>query len=245
MPKLTVIFTCIFFSLYSCTPQKQSITVSYNDYKINKENKQDSSLTAMLQPYANNIHTAMSKVIGFSTKGLTVKQPESDIGNFMADCMKIMAEKKFERKIDAAFVNFGGIRSYLPKGDITIGAIYEIMPFDNLIVLQEVKGNVLKEFLNKTAELNGWPVSNGVKLKINNKQAFDIFINEKPLDENATYTIANSDYIARGGDGCAMLTTIPVINKGYLFRDALIDFIQELTKQGKPIDWHTEGRVTY
>jgi len=64
----------------------------------------------------------------------------------MADAIKTMAEMKFQKKIDAAFVNFGGIRSYLPKGDVTVGKIFELMPFDNLVVLQEIKGDKLKSF---------------------------------------------------------------------------------------------------
>ena len=43
-------------------------------------------------------------------------------------------------------MNHGGIRSYIPKGNITTGKIFELMPFDNLIVLQEVKGSVLQQF---------------------------------------------------------------------------------------------------
>ena len=77
----------------------------------------------------------------------------------MTNAMKIMAEKKFETHVDAAFINYGGIRSYLPKGDITIGRIFELMPFDNLIVLQEIKGDTLLSFLNFIAERNGWPIS--------------------------------------------------------------------------------------
>ena len=75
----------------------------------------------------------MNTVIGFSTIGLTKKLPESGLGNLIADAMKEMAQKKYATKVDAAFVNYGGIRSYIPKGEITIGKIFEIMPFDNLI----------------------------------------------------------------------------------------------------------------
>jgi 2',3'-cyclic-nucleotide 2'-phosphodiesterase (5'-nucleotidase family) len=60
--------------------------------------------------------------------------------------MRIMAEQKFGKKVDAAFINYGGIRSYIAKGEITVGKIYELMPFDNLIVLQDLKGAVFKSF---------------------------------------------------------------------------------------------------
>ena len=232
--------------LISCAPQQQTTrTYKYQGYQIEKQNKADESVLKMLSPYADSINKTMNKVIGFSTTGLTKKQPESELGNFMTDCMKEMAQKKFGKKVDAAFVNFGGIRSYLPKGDITVGKIYELMPFDNLIVLQEVNGSVLKLFLAKVAERGGWPVS-GMSYQIKEKHPQNILIDGKPIDDNTIYTIANTDYIAlQGGDDCSMLKALPTLNIGYLFRDALIEYVQQVTKKGNPIESKIEGRVTY
>ncbi|MDB5211829.1 MAG: 5-nucleotidase, partial [Sediminibacterium sp.] len=139
-------------------------------------------------------------------------------------------------------MNQFGIRSYVPKGNITIGKIFELMPFDNLVVLQEVKGSVLHQFLDKIAADGGWPVS-GVTMGIKEKKAINITINGSPLNENATYTIANSDYVASGGDNCEMLRNVPQQNKGYLYRDALIEYVSNFTQQGKPVDQIIENRV--
>jgi 2',3'-cyclic-nucleotide 2'-phosphodiesterase (5'-nucleotidase family) len=199
----------------------------------------------MLMPYKDSLDKSMNEVIGFSIHGLFKKQPESPLGNFMADAIKTMAEKKFNKKIDAAFVNFGGIRSYIPKGDITIGKIFELMPFDNLIVLQELKGVKLKSFLDRVCEKGGWPVSKGITYAIKDKAAIDILINGNAIDNNATYIIANSDYIANGGDNCDMLKNIPKQNINYLMRDALIEYTKMLTQESKPIDVKIENRVVY
>ena len=232
--------------LISCTPQQQTTrTYDYQGYKIEEQNKVDERIIKMLAPYSDSINKIMNRVIGFSTTGLTKKQPESELGNFMTDCMKEMAQQKFDKKVDAAFVNYGGIRSYLPKGDITVGKIYELMPFDNLIVLQEVKGAVLKKFLDKVAERGGWPVS-GMSYQIKEKHPQNILLDGKPIDDNTIYTIANTDYIAlQGGDDCSMLKELPTVNIGYLFRDALIEYVQQVTKKGNPIEGKIEGRVTY
>src|SRR6478609_4376489 len=88
-------------------------------------------------------------VVVFAVSCSTTHQPESGLGNLMADCMKTMAEKKFNRKVDAGFMNQFGIRTSIPKGNITVGKIFELMPFDNLVVLQEIKGTVLKQFLER------------------------------------------------------------------------------------------------
>ena len=233
----------VLFVVNSCTAPQQTTSLNFTGYRIQKDAKQDTALTAMLQPYAASLNASMNKVIGFSNTNLSAKQPESGLGNFMADCMRIMAEKKFGKKVDAGFMNQGGIRSYIPKGNITVGKICELMPFDNLVVLQEVKGTVLQQFLDHTAADGGWPVSAGLSMGIRNKKAVNVLINGKALDEKASYVIANSDYVAGGGSDCDMLKKIPQQNKGYLLRDALIEFVTEMTRQGKPLDYSIEKRV--
>ena len=229
----------------SCSTGKESSSLVYTDYRIQKQGKTDSGLLKMLEPFSATLDASMNKVIGFSLINLNKKQPESGLGNFMADCIWLTAEKKFGRKVDAGFVNTGGIRSYIPKGNVTVGKIFELMPFDNLVVIQEVKGSVLLAFLNKTAADGGWPVSKSVTMGIKDKKAINIRIAGKPIDENGTYVIANSDYVANGGDNCEMLKKIPFVNKGYLFRDALIEFVTDLTLQGKALDYSIENRVVH
>ena len=236
-------FVLVIFAV-SCSTSNQPTSILYKDYRIDhKEVKPDSGVAKMLQSYTVTLNASMDKVIGFSNNTLSAKQPESALGNLMADCMKIMAEKKFNRKIDAGFMNQWGIRSSIPKGNITIGKVFELMPFDNLVVLQEIKGSIFKQFLEKIASNGGWPVSAGVKMSIKDKKLVDVTINGKPLDENSTYVIANSDYVAGGGDNCEMLRGIPQISRGYLFRDALMEFISSFTQQGKPVDYSIENRV--
>ncbi|MEO7530606.1 MAG: 5'-nucleotidase [Sediminibacterium sp.] len=235
--------TVIFASSCSSSTKNTSTSLLYKDYRIEKEAKKDGDLEKMLQPYAASLSVTMDKVIGFSNNGLMSKQPESGLGNFMADCMRSMAEKKFGKKVDAGFMNQFGIRSYIPKGNITIGKIFELMPFDNLVVLQEIKGTVLQQFLDKIASDGGWPVSAGVTMGIKDKKAVNVIINGKRLNENDTYLIANSDYVANGGDNCEMLRKIPIQSKGYLYRDALIEYVTNFTQQGNPVDYTIEKRV--
>ncbi len=185
----------------------------------------------------------MDKVINSATKTLTKKRPESELGNFLADALLYMAEEKYKTKVDVAFINYGGIRlEQLPAGDVTIGKVFEIMPFDNLLILQKLKGSVLQEFLDLTAKHGGWPVS-GITMQIKNGKAVNIKVGDKPLDAEATYTISNSDYIANGGDNADMLKALPQISNGYLMRDAIADYIIKLKKEGKQITADIENRV--
>jgi 2',3'-cyclic-nucleotide 2'-phosphodiesterase (5'-nucleotidase family) len=66
----------------------------------------------------------------------------------------------------------------------------------------------------------------------------------QPLDTEKIYTIANSDFIANGGDNADMLRPVPQITNGYLMRDAIIDYISWLKSQGKNITATIENRVT-
>lgn len=244
MYRRKIIFLSLSIALFSCSTFYQPTSLNHTQYKIDKTIPGDSSLIVLLQPYAKDINATMNKVIGTSAATYTKAQPESELGNFLADCYKEMAEKKFNRKVDAAFMNDGGIRTYLSKGDITVGKIFEIMPFDNLLVLQELKGSVLQEYLNIMAADRGWPVSKGVTMQIKNKKAINVTINGKPLDLNATYTVAHSDYVANGGSDCSMLKPIPQINRGYLMRDAMIEYVTAKTSEGKAIEPIIEKRVT-
>jgi 2',3'-cyclic-nucleotide 2'-phosphodiesterase (5'-nucleotidase family) len=229
-------------TFYSCTKPPQ---VNYTTYKINTQPNVDSVYSKMLAPYKDSLNKSMNEVIGFATNGLSKKQPESVLGNFMTDAIKIMAEKMFGKKIDAAFINYGGIRSLKQNGEVSVGKIFELMPFDNLVVLQQLKGFQLKQFLNKVCEKGGWPVSKGLTYSIKEKQLGDVLIDEKPIIDSKVYTIANSDYIANGGDDCAMLKSIPQQNIYYSIRDALIEYIKLLSIQGYPLNAKIENRVVY
>lgn len=229
--------------LYSCNPSYKASSVLYKDYRITNLSN-DSSLQTFLRPYADSVNNSMNKVIGRLSVDLEKAQPEGTLGNFMADAMKTMAEKYYNTKVDGAFVNYGGIRLPSVKaGDITRGRIFELMPFDNIIVLQKIQGTVLQEFLDHIVGRGGWPVA-GITMQIKNKKAVNVLIDGKPLDVNMTYTIANSDYVANGGDNCEMLKVIPQISNGSLLRDGLIEYVESFTKKGQVISATIQNRVT-
>jgi 2',3'-cyclic-nucleotide 2'-phosphodiesterase (5'-nucleotidase family) len=240
---LRFFFPAAFLLIFSCKPAYKASSVQYKDYKV--ENTQtDTSFNVFLSPYSDSVNRSMNMVIATLATDLEKKQPESTLGNLMADAMKTMASKYYGMNVDAAFVNYGGIRLPVVKaGVITKGKIFELMPFDNIIIIQKMQGKVLKEFLDHVASRGGWPVS-GLTMQIKNSKAENVIINGKPLDLSATYTIANSDYVANGGDKSEMLRVIPQINNGSLFRDALIEYFSSFTKAGKQITVTIENRVT-
>jgi 2',3'-cyclic-nucleotide 2'-phosphodiesterase (5'-nucleotidase family) len=241
---LFVVSFLVVFCLLSCKTVYQPQTVQYTDYRINQNNKQDSSVIKLLQPYADSVNKSMNTIVAVAETELIKKQPEGTLGNVLADAMLAKAKELYKTAVDASFINYGGIRlPSIPAGNITKGKIFELAPFDNIIVLQKVSGKILQELLNHISGKNGWPVA-GISWQIKNKEAINVLVNGAPIDETAVYTITLLDYVANGGDDCNMLRPIPQINYGYLFRDAVIDYFTDINKQGKKITAQIEKRIS-
>lgn len=231
--------------LESCTVYRYvPAAVSHQSYPVSASHGQDSMFLRMLLPYRDSVDRLMTTVIGFATANLYEGKKENPLGYFFTDAMKEMGEKRFGKKIDAAIMNSGGIRSYISKGNITTGMMYNLMPFDNMLVLQELKGSVLKQLLDHSAAGGGWPAS-GITMQVRDRKAENILIQNKPIDENMVYVIALSDYVANGGDYSAMLKGVPQQNIGYLLRDALIEYVEQFTARGKPVTVADEKRIMY
>ncbi|HRG81981.1 MAG TPA: 5'-nucleotidase C-terminal domain-containing protein [Chitinophagaceae bacterium] len=243
-PSAIFLALLLLFTGYSCTTSYQTSALQYKSYRISDGQQKDSSLLTFLKPYGEQVNKTMNEVVGVAAISLDKAQPECTLGNMMVDAFMTMAAEKYNTKVDGALVNFGGIRlTQLPKGNITTGKIFELMPFDNLLLLQKMKGSVLQQVLDLAAAKGGWPLA-GITMQIRDKKAVNVKVGGQPLDMNATYTIANSDFIANGGDNADMLRTIPQITNGYLMRDAIIDYIRKHKAEGKEISSTIENRVT-
>ncbi|MBL0232184.1 MAG: 5'-nucleotidase C-terminal domain-containing protein [Chitinophagaceae bacterium] len=248
MKKYSSAILLFFFSIllqFSCHTPYRTEKLIYSNYRLSQETIKDSSTIALLKPYSEEVSRTMNDVVGTIAVSMDKAQPESALGDWMADAYLAMAKEKFKRNVDGAMMNFGGIRlTQIPAGPITRGKVFELMPFDNLLILQEMTGAQVQQLLDLIAARNGWPLA-GITMEIKEKKAVNIWVGGKQLDPSATYTIANSDFVANGGDEAAFLKSIPQINIGYLMRDALFDYINTFTKAGKPITAPAANRVRY
>ncbi len=184
----------------------------------------------------------MSAVIGYNEKQLERKKQANALGFFMTDAYLEMARQKVNAKVDVAFMNSGGVRlPDLPAGAITLGKIYELMPFDNLMVLLKLKGYQLKQYLDTLANTEG-VIASGITLQIVNKTVQQVMVAGQPLDLNADYIIVHSDYVVINSN---LLKNIDRNTNGYLLRDAIIDYIRFLNDQNKKITVSNIERVSY
>lgn len=228
----------------ACHTSYKAQSLQYKNYAISDSLQTDARLAALIKPYGDSVRKSMSEVVGYADKSLDKLPMESELGNYMADALWYMAKEKYQVPVDAAMVNYGGIRlNQLPAGAVTRGKIFELMPFDNVLILQKLKGSVLQQLLDLTASKGGWPLA-GITMQIRAGKAVNVRIGGKPLDPDAVYTVANADFVANGGDDAEMLRRVPQISNGYLVRDAFFDYIRLMKAQGKNMTANLENRVT-
>lgn len=228
----------------SCRTIYQPLSVQYQDYRLYPNYVSDSNMLVMLKPYSDSVHKSMNSIVATAATELERKQPEGTLGNILTDAILIKARENYQLNVDAAFINFGGIRlNSIPAGVISRGKVFELLPFDNVIVLLKIDGKLLQFFLDHITSRGGWPCA-GIAWTIKNNKAVNIYIAGKPFSESSVYTIAVSDYVANGGDDCDMLRPVPQINNGYLLRDAVLDYFAELSKQGKTVSAKIENRIS-
>ena len=236
-PLLIAIFLAV-----SCSTSYKAENVQYISYRIQQRDEGSKSLLTIVQPYSDSVNKLMNVVIGFNEAQLEKKKQGNTLGFFITDAYLEMAKQKVDPKVDAAFMNSGGIR--LPEmspGAITQGKIFELMPFDNLMVLLKMKGSLLKQYLDTLAANEG-VIESGMTMQIVNKTVQQVMVGGKPLDLNADYTIAHSDYVAMNS---SLLKNIDRKTNGYLLRDAIIDYIRFINGQNKKISVSKIDRVSY
>ncbi|GAB3023869.1 5'-nucleotidase C-terminal domain-containing protein [Spirosoma pulveris] len=205
----------------------------------------DSSVATFLTPYRQGLEKTMNEVLARSTARIEKGQPEGPLNDLLTDALLKQAIERYGKPIDCSHLNYGGIRNNLPEGNITTGSIFEVMPFDNQLIVLTMTGDMLRQMLNHFAKGDKLVVG-GLRAKLHNGQLQSAtFTNGRTLQPNETYTVVMSDYVANGGDEAGFLKNpIKSENINYLMRDALIDYFRLLGKTGQPINPVSDGRIS-
>ena len=182
----------------------------------------DSSMQELVKPYKQSLADEMEEVIGQLDTPLYHQHPEE-------------MEEYTGSAPDFALHNYGGIRlEVLPEGPVTVGRIYEILPFDNALVDLSADSATVDTLVEHFMERGGWPLSRGIDIRCSDS-GYTVDIAGKPLSGDRIYHIAMPDYIANGGDDCAFLKDNPRISTGYFVRDLMVEYIREETAEGMTI----------
>ncbi|MEN9951251.1 MAG: hypothetical protein RLY85_2003 [Bacteroidota bacterium] len=231
--------------LVGCITRNQLTGVRYKGYPVNPARAADTALLRLVQPFRDSVGKTMDQVLVMNQQELLKELPNSPLGNFLADAYLWAARTMFDAKADIAFMNHGGVRiNRMATGPITRGLVYEVMPFDNQLVIVPVRGEVLRQYIDRLAAEGGGGGVAGLSYRITGKQAVEVMIQGKPLDLGATYMMVNSDYAVDGGGGFRAFKDLKQQRTGYLQRDAIIAYCQWHAKEGKPISTATNTRIS-
>lgn len=203
-----------------------------------------SEAEALLRPYRDSMQGRMQAVLGEGLQAWEKKKPSGSLGNLVADAMLSEALALEPRTVNAV-CNYGGIRlPRWPAGPITLGQVYELLPFDNELVLLELNGSQLRAWIRLMAAQGGWPIARPMPfdtakvmriepysdtLRRFSASAPDGEVYTQPFSaiaDTARYWIATNDYVANGGDQCIFLRDCPRRATGKLLRDLVVAYIQ-------------------
>lgn len=217
---------------------------SYKLIQVDKrlDSKTDKELNDIIAKYRLSVDSLMAKKVGKTTQAMENNAP--GLLNFVSDFALAKGKEISGQDIDIAFMNKGSLRRSLPKGDVSLGMLLMMQPFNNHIVVLELKGDAILRAFDVMAVRGGDGISKGASATINRseKKCTDVTLNGQPIDPDKTYRVATIDYLANGGDYMAPLTEGKVIatSKNIVFND-LVDYVSHL--KGKTIRADNEPRM--
>jgi len=239
--KILYLITLVFV-LESCS--KIYIKQEQNFTHLNlKDVSSNQKVNAELINYKLKVTEETEKTIAFSAAVLKKEGDETTLGNFVCDALMFAAKKEFANiKPDAVLINRGGLRVNLPEGNIKIINVFELMPFENELVLVKITGQKLLDGIALVIEKKH-PFF-GLFIKADNQKLLEAKINGENIEPQKLYTIITSDYLASGGDSFVFLKNPITTEKSNLkIRDAIINYCIYLSENKKQIIPYTDGRL--
>jgi len=207
----------------------------------------DAGVEAIVAKYNDQLSGEMNQVIARTDVRLEgektrVRNEETNLGNLIADIQREIAKPW---GAELSVINGGGIRESIGAGPISIGDVFKVIPFDNVIVVLDVPGSSLAKIFDRVAAKepqtgNFLQISKGSSYTIKDGKAVNIIIDGKPIDPGRVYKVSTSDFLADGGDGFAEFVGTRSYATGFTLRETLIDAFRALDR---PITVATEGRI--
>ncbi len=185
----------------------------------------DPEVEALIAPYRQQMEETMSEVLALCPVEMRTAHPEGNLGALVADIVLDRARRDADVPVAACVVNNGGLRTRWSPGEITLGLVYELMPFDNEISLLRLSARQVETLADQLADRRGEPVA-GLSFVIQDGRASGLEIGGEPVS-GGDYWIATNDYLAGGGGGMPVLWEPQEVRRtGILVRDAIADAVR-------------------
>ena len=233
MKRVILILFITIFSIQSC---ENNYVLQGNRIEVNNNVKSDKGIVEFITPYKNKVDSKMDSILAYSPTNYDKKNGllNTAIGNMMADVALKLSNPVYKarknRDIDFVLLNHGGIRASISKGDITTRTAYNVMPFENSMVVCELDGETVEELINYLKlSKKAHPIS-GINIVLDNSyNLIEAKINDKEISKNKIYSVATTDYLLNGGDKMDFFkkskeNTI----LDYKLRNILIDYFKQI-----------------
>ena len=233
------------FLFLGCNQERQHLLrIEGSKIEITDSLKINAEIDAFIKPFRDHINKDLDSVLAYSadTYSKSNGNLNTAIGNFIADAVYSESNPVFNKRtgknIDMVILNHGGIRSIIPKGDLTPRTAYQLMPFENSIVVVALKGYQIDNLTNylKTRK-RAHPIS---KLKLVLDAEFNIVettIKGEKVEANKTYYVATNDYLYNNGDNMSFFKpNDSLYTLNYKVRNALIDNFKRVDTINPVID---------
>lgn len=258
LPKiLRSVFLVLTFALIigSC---KLRSTIHKGGYiSIDSTISPDTSVTHWISKHTESLQSEMGIILGKSDTYFQPAQKRgriTEIGQQEANLARLCADwtlkgankwaiKNGQTPVQLAILNHFGLRKSIGPGKIYTGNMYEVMPFDNEVVLLVLSGKSMIKLFNYIATLGGTPIA-GAELWISDSTYLKAQIQNNAFDSRKSYCIATNDFMLGGGDGFTMLAEAKRITKtGLLLRDVFIDELSNESKKNNGLLPRTDLRI--
>jgi len=235
----------LFLILLSCKdPNYQNTKIVGKTSVIDSTTVSDSTYIKVIEPYKEKMIKEINTVLTYTTKDLvrTDGNMQSTLGNLMADLTYTRANPLFKKEtgkdIDFALLNYGGIRSGIFTGAVTNRNAFQLMPFENTLVVVELTAEKVQELVNYFTEgSRAHPLSKQIQLTISENGHALIKIRDMIFDKSKTYYVLTSDYLQSGGDRMDFFKDpVHLYKLDYKVRDAIIDYFKSVDTLRSTLD---------
>jgi 2',3'-cyclic-nucleotide 2'-phosphodiesterase (5'-nucleotidase family) len=227
---------CLILCLFTACKQDLHLTkIEGKRIEINNSISEKQDIENFIKPFREYITKDLDSILAYSVSTYSKNNGHLNtaIGNLMADAMLELStpiyKKRTGNNIDMAISNYGGIRAILSKGNVTARTAYELMPFENEIVVVELKGKYVKELVTYLQHSKQAHPISGLQIKLDKYyNLLEATIKGKPIDDNKTYHIATHDYLYNGGGKMTFFEKSDTLYYlDYKLRNLLIDYFKK------------------
>ncbi len=174
---------------------------------------------------------------------------ECPMGNLVADAM---LDRVKAQGIQIAFANSGGIRSSIDEGEVTMGEVMTVLPFQNTLSTFQITGqgliDALENGVSQVEEVAGrFPQVAGMSFTWDPTVApgegriKEVLVGGAPIDPAKVYGVVTNNFVRNGGDGYKMFANDAL--NAYDFGPDLADVLAEYMAAQGPVMPMVEGRI--